>query len=790
MIHYITLKTKKIVRDENGNKVIGSFPNWRNSSLHKKVARFSDIDTSRASAIVVGTSGLKVIDVDDNNLFAELVAINNTLADSYKCRMIIKSDLKGGHFYFLDTPNKLDNYLGNPQDGKKIGMIDYQTGNRLIFTWVNNDTKIADSLVDAPEDLTPLPDALANHIIAYSLKLENEALAANKNVVTSDDVVHMNHLAPLIINFLNSNIADQNTRVNSLNTFLQIVTPREYKKILKPQNAPFGTEVIKYHPNTFPEGGGAHNYLVSIGGVLMRDESVDESLYQECVTFINNLMEEPDKSVKTMIQRDISSDSFRFNPQWKNKTLTLTGKDGNSAYKIYLLKDGNSEMYMFVDEVKQSVMIGKKVAMIGIIHSMMAGGRQIKGSNIAERCLTVELINDPLKPFGLQPDNRFNIFKRNKVQQIFYNPEDFPELKDTTPTTTLSYLSHICGGEIKAKKFIGFLARKLKTHSYSPLIFVLWGVPGSGKNTLAQKLLAPLVEGRDIVNLTIDNLRDKFNTVFKERDFVMLDEVHTLAPAHKRDFINLINAISGKQKIAERRMYNSDLSQFNNELTILLTTNKPTEITTEANDRRIVVFRSYKTLSASLGMTDDEVITKLENEIYSFAYYLSQYKWIDKESYVKNYPWIEDDKDYEDFMTESKSIAYRIYKTLHTRNYNSLLDILFDVDITDEEFASMIVKEPKGYALRLLNSKPSLAVVNSLGDHPNLALKQENLAHELKVLAKEYSVNFMYVDALEYDDGIKTGNKKTAYRIDIDKLPEHIQEIIKGDKIDEIDAAD
>jgi Holliday junction resolvasome RuvABC ATP-dependent DNA helicase subunit len=383
-------------------------------------------------------------------------------------------------------------------------------------------------------------------------------------------------------------------------------------------------------------------------------------------------------------------------------------------------------------------------------------------------------------PFGLDIENNtYNVFKRNQVQKIFYNPEDYKELANTYPNTILTYLTHITGSVKKRDMFCQFLANKLKTHEYSPLIFVLWGVPGSGKNTLTSKVLAPLVEGRDIVNLTIDNLKDKFNSVFKEKDFLVLDEVHTLSPLNKRDFVNLINALSGKQKIAERKMFNSFMEQFDNEFTIIMTTNKPTEVTTEANDRRIVVFRSEKQLSEVFNKSDDEIISRLEEEIYSFAYYLSQLPKIDSSSYTKNYNWIEGDEDYSEFMTESKSYAFRIYKALQTRDYYALLDILFDADILDDEFVASVTKEPRGYALRLTNSKPNIAKVPGLVDHPNLAIKQENIVSELNSLAKEYKQYFMYVDALEYENGVKTGSKKTAYRLDIDKLPDNIKQKIE-----------
>ena len=777
-IHYIPLKVKEIVRDEKGNKVIGAFPNWKNTATHIVVDKFSKIH--RASAIIVGISKIKVLDIDDNEIFNDILKINSQLAPEYQCKLIVKSDLKGGHFYFNDSENSLDKHLNYPKDGAKIDKIDYQTGNRLIFTWVNNKTKkILVKNADSPDELTPLPDAIATYIVNYDLKHTVEKLKIRDEVVKSDDIVTLNHLAPLIHNIL-SDVTKPDVKLNSLNTFLHIVTPKEYKKILKSAPSPFGDNgTVVYHPNTFKKGDGTHNYLVSIGYTLMKDESVDVETYMKAINFLNNLMDDPDPTIDAMIKRDIASPEFNYNPNWKTKTLTLTGKDGSTSYKIYQVLDASSETYMLVDEIKQRVMIGKKNAIVGIIHSKMAGGRNIKPSNIAEKCLNVAIVNNPLKPFGLQGNSdEFNIFRRTKVQQVFYQPENFPELAKTTPDVTLRYLTHICGNERKKDLFLGFLKRKLYTHAYSPLVFVLWGVPGSGKNTLTQKILQPLVEGRDVINLTVENLRDKFNSVFKERDFIVLDEVHTLPPGQRKEFINLINSITGKEKIAERRMFSSDIQSFSNEVTFILTTNKPTEITTEANDRRVVVFHSSKTLSEALGMEDNEVMDALEKEKYSFAYYLAQLPMLDYSIYTKNYYWNDGDIDYEEFMTEAKPLGYRIYKSLFTRNYETLLDILFDADITDEEFANMIYKDRGNFVLRVLNSRPDRALIPALGNHPNLALKQENIVQELRALSKEYKDNFYQVEKIEYENSIATGNRKTTYRIDINKLPEKIRNLI------------
>jgi len=92
---------------------------WRQSQTTDTLANL----IQRKELMVIRTDRLVVIDFDDTNVFNQALDFNNSLSEEYRCKFIVRSRRKGGHFYFKENSD-----VAEPIGHTKQSVLDFLTG--------------------------------------------------------------------------------------------------------------------------------------------------------------------------------------------------------------------------------------------------------------------------------------------------------------------------------------------------------------------------------------------------------------------------------------------------------------------------------------------------------------------------------------------------------------------------------------------------------------------------------------------------------------------------------------
>jgi len=225
---------------------------------------------------------------------------------------------------------------------------------------------------------------------------------------------------------------------------------------------------------------------------------------------------------------------------------------------------------------------------------------------LGPRLKNVELIDRPDKAYGLDPTNKiFNIYRWNRSQTVFYEPETYKE-NYTYPETTLRALELTIGKHLYTR-YLPFFNRKLTTRDHSPLVFVNYGVPHSMKSAQVNGIWAPLFHQR-VKMMDSETFTDKFNDWQINTDIVLIDEAHHLLDQDRKKMIKMMNTITGNDIISGVRGMHKSFSgdTLPQEITVFITTNQTMQLTSETKDRRMVVFTGKRAIAAQLGMSNTE----------------------------------------------------------------------------------------------------------------------------------------------------------------------------------------
>jgi len=700
--------SKKVIKLKNNTTTSFSMPKWTDPTTHIDFNSLDDLLAyDHPLGIHTGKSELIVLDFDDDELFTTFTEINSTLTEEEQCRLIVKSDSKGGHFYYHYSDNHLTKYIGNP-NGKKLNKLDTLYGNTLVFAPTLNDTK---TIVHKDLPLNTMPLAIQMAVIAHYAQVDK--LQTQKPIHT--ETKYITSLAPLIDRALSNNPV-------ALDNLLQIITPAQYKEIMTSgQYKPYRDTLdldpdLKYHPNKIPPEESAHMYLVAISGVLMLDESVSTDIHKKFMIYLNRLFSNPlpQERLMSIVQRDITSPNYRYNSNWAKKTLSLTTLDGE-LIEIFMFNNKGQMNYLGYNHItKQTQVFAHSSAVLDFVSSTT--GLPLKKERLIKNVKFVTLIERPDEPFGYNPQQKiFNTYHQTEEQYIFYNPQEYwkqleqdVQLQPYTdnhplyPRVTLAALKSAIGDSLD--KFLGFMARKLKTRDYSPLFFVFLGVPHSFKSAVVNGVFAPLTYKR-YKHLSLDIMSDKYNDWMINTDLVLLDEVHHLMSLERQKLIKILNEATGNSEIVGvRKMYSTvDKDAYKNELTFILTTNASVKLTTETRDRRMVVFKSTQRVADALGMSNIAIEKAIKSETRAFAYYLAtQVEPLYGDDYISNHNWR--DYTYEEFQEQALNKEDKLAKLIDLGS-EKLFSYLFELGVTQDQIFESMYERRSSYRLRLYNTK-------------------------------------------------------------------------------------
>ncbi|MDX9738876.1 MAG: hypothetical protein RBT33_00725 [Candidatus Dojkabacteria bacterium] len=777
MIHYVTLGNKGSImhRGADGKKYIDDKlpqPNvkWKNTENVSKVNNISELPNDRPIAVHLGLSGLIAIDFDDE-LFNSAIQLNEELNEEYRCTFITKSVGKiGGHFLYKYEENLLTQYINNP-NGKKLAKLDSLYGNTMLY--MPNKANHTKEIVKISNELITMPIAMQQLVInRYASQGLRETNVKNIQSVQGTK------LALIAKQALTSDM--------HLETLLHIITPKRYKTIMENSRKP----LIPYHPDRLPDTESGHMYLVALSGVLMVDESIDATTHKEVILYLNSLFGSPveEARVKALVNRDVQSESYNYNPEWMKTSFIVTNKDSHPV-EIFMFTYNRQINYLAFNHVTSKTESFSSAGGIIDYISSVAKLKVIK-EKLTKSSLHITIINRPDKPFGLNySDKTFNTYVWSDEQAIFYNPKDYnaiwdDSIKDSVyneehpyfPKVTLAALKHAIGDKLHTL-FLPFMKRKLLTRDHSPLFFVLYGVPHSFKSAIVNGVFSKLTKGRHKM-LEVDIICDKYNDWQLDTDIVLIDEVHHLSTFDRVKMIRKINEITGNKSIAGvRRMHASvDSAVYNQEITFFLTTNAQVALTTEVRDRRMVVFKALSTVASKLNMTNAAIEKAIINESKYFAYYLAtEVEMLNGDDYITNYLWQDD--NYRMFQENAQSMEDKIAKAIDDKMHEQFFHLLQEAGVPDHIVAKSLHKPMKkpGYSIRLLNSNDSVASCPGIFNNTSLDI---NKLRKLLSLIEHLSYG-----ATDYELGtsIRTGSKKVEWDIQPGGVPDKLIDIMDNE---------
>jgi len=668
-----------IVRNSKGKKVyrIGNkefqsppFHQWKNSQLQAGWEELHTIYKSQHVAIMP-KSELIVLDCDTLEATKQI----ESLVNSYN-PYIVESDNGTKHFYFTPTKYAEDSLLYSKPNRVRVNDIDILKGTSLVFTpSKGNSTK---KLVSQPSQLCPIPnflvDWLQQQLMDTTIK---QAQSSYTSIVT--------YMGPRLKTLLEQYRGSGNNK-QYIQQALQYLCPSRYRPMLQPD----------YDPNRVEDGEGV-NFLQALVARLGVDPTISLEQAKELISIIalecwdsplpEQRLEVLLNSIPTQTYPD-GSPVFVYDPNI-TETGLLAAFEGDGYYPVYRTPD---DVYLLTNSnggvIKTTGLRNLATTLSSSNFSLLLNGKAIPSAQIhkalkmsIEYMRTVKIVENPKKSFGFYTEDYipyFNTYKQTKYQAIVRG-EHLREDKATQIPPTIRkvianvFYDHITtpgiNGEFNDKiviNFLQFIAHKLKTLDYSPLVFQFLGRKGSGKDTLIDVILGSLFGG--VGERPIKASNSQFNEDYATKAIVKIDEARatdTLREELKKLSGAVITRVEPKRQTA---YYIPNISTY------FVTANKAALLKEDILDRRFIPILSFK---API-LTIERLHERIQLELEDFALYLRDLPPIDMITYTNATKWQDNAiKEVEDAQEADETTSGLILK---------FLDKLFIGEVDEELF--------------------------------------------------------------------------------------------------------
>lgn len=537
---------------------------------------------------------LIVIDCDDLQTTQALSALVDN-PDDY----IVISDKGEKHFYYAPTEYYRESRL-LAKGRKKIGSkIDLLQGASLVYApcALNYTKKVLQGTL---EHLTPVPDA----VVDYLTSLLKDTIVNN----SGDYSPVTSYLAPLIeaslaLYYRTGNYMD-------LQNMMALLTPRAFVDIVKPD----------YHPDRVPDGMGT-DYLKGLRGKLGRDPSIDHRLFMEVMQLVTQKLWSAPLSDAQLanITKDIQQRTydngmpvFVYDPDYLARPLiSMNNYPYMPVYRtiddefIIAKVNGQVELIKGISNFKKAVASSN--------FSLRFDKAEIKAAaqipRVTEHMSTVKIMQVPYEKPGTFDDNGsliYNTYVPTRYLSIIRGDylEERKYKPNSTPTidTLLDNLTADHPPETRMKhKLEQFLAYKLKTLEYSPLIFQLMGNRGTGKGTFIHLLeLVTALTTRTRLNAS----NSQFNSDTAGKIFLNEDE-----GAITSNLVNSLKELSGNKTIRIEAK-GKDAAMMRNIGTYIFSSNEAKLLAETVDDRRFVTLASFS--ADKLQIKNENLIFELE----------------------------------------------------------------------------------------------------------------------------------------------------------------------------------
>jgi hypothetical protein len=701
---------------------------------------------NKAVAIVHGLCVPPLITIDIDNLTKATIIkdIVDTLPDSQKPLLISKGIGKAGyHLLYHNTPDNkllLDYCLGIHRGGIGDHLDLLQSEDKILF--IGNKGNLTKEHIYLAE--TDDPDYKTDTLRPIPLILQLAVMALFKdshprelNIAKESGTYlpeHTNQRSELGYLFKDFNPLSPGYDI-TLATFIAKRAKADIKNNFS--NQPEEEEYI-YHPRYYTAT--PNDLLLRLSGSLKNDPGISQQQHKSILEAINNLL--PHSKNYTDLQNEIitpdTREPYNYNKDWEDMTSSIYTIHNQILHLYRVSRHTSPDPHMVHNTETGEIRLFRSP---GDLMEEISGESTLPRNilkKVQARAITVDLLERPDKPFGLLAPNKnsthrrptFNIYRRTKVQEMFYEPRETTLLTKHIykyPSTIIGAIESQIGSAKTHQLFLPFIKHKLMTHQPSPLIFALMGPPHSFKTGLVEGVLKPLFSTSRYLKTSGDILTEKYNDYLVNLDILLVDEIHHLVGTPiLKPLIQTLNKFGAEYHEGIRHMYSSvskgkDVHQ---EVTPFVTMNKVVVPATETvGERRLVVGYSKQPVRDSLKMDDPDIKSAIREELIDFAYYLAmEVGEISSVDYGNNKNWKEVDDHYYKFMGEGvsklKQFGMAIGMTNDEVNIPKLQELMTPNDITECVLRMQRTSHRSPYRLRLWNAKGSFNIETpGVADH-------------------------------------------------------------------------
>jgi len=596
--HTVPLKGE-LKRLDDGSKTIPEFEKgWKKKykdSKNTKVTKIGGVVTGACSNIIA-------IDCDNEATFM----LFKQLDPNYEAIFYSRGKNKGttGTFIYtyedgITTSSPSDEYLA----------LDIYSDNGFVYLpTAGNSTKCE---WDAISPIARMP----SHTRLLLQQLQKKTIVVNEEYNQQSQSKPC--LAPLLTQFVGK-------RGDFIPSLFKIITPRDFRQIEQYQRLGY------LHPNNIPAGRGSE-YLSKISAIFGADESVDQELYMDCMTYVNDLFEIPmeqDRYDATILNPMVEGTAaingkpiWIYNEHWSEKRMTVITKHG---LVIDLCFDDNRSLYYYIDMTNEQLKgFARDTDYISYLDVTVTSTLPKKQA-LKQKLPIVHIRSDPSQVFGFCDSDEpqvlaFNSFKPSAELSILHNPNDYARFYKS-PTTILKYLECLVPDKPARDYLVQFIKRKLTKFEYSPVMLFFLGVPGSGKDTFV-KILEKIMTR--VARPTTNEFLEKYNTWLLDTYFVQLDEYgdQLTRMSEKEMAKGLIKSYTGKREVEIRDMRTKGYPYKHN-VTFLMTANK-NPLMMDDKDRRVHLMETPNVLEVQPWFSAD-VYDRMMEEVQDFCYYLAK----------------------------------------------------------------------------------------------------------------------------------------------------------------------
>lgn len=491
------------IKYENGKKVASPPIKWKEFVITKNTKR------SRAGAVLCD----KVLVVDCDSLeatkkFLDIAKIEGieSIEDlgnegiDEKIGLVVKTT-KGYHFYFNNTGE-----FGDLRDEK----IDIQATNKRIV-YLPSETSEGKEIIAInkvlSEDFKTYKIVLTdinNNIKEWfkSLSKEDSAIEAKKVRYTLG--------TPLAKIPLGSNL------------FFKRLTPKSYKE------DSFYREIIDkqgyLHPNDIRDGDG-NDYLISIAGILCSDPTIDINDFWKIMEFVNSLWDYPlsqedlEKKVEAYPMNRYAGCPFVYDEKWEEMQYSFIDVDGNDIMMVYDLK---TSKYIIANLSTDTILTKNSSDAVSFYANRT--GEKIGNAKLASILIGVNVEFNPLAPFGLSEDKKFNIYKHSKYLEILNSDYAYAkhEIEESKTCKALPFFKHLF--KDSTEYFLRFIKTKFTTFKYSPTTFCLFDDEGGAGKGALEVFLGRFIGMDKITRIPYDTFQSKFTSDYEGKLVIFFNE--------------------------------------------------------------------------------------------------------------------------------------------------------------------------------------------------------------------------------------------------------------------------